>query len=118
MSKDMTITRVIEVSEEIWTPAERQEKGKFLSLDDQRGVLQLNLLQPLELSDGEPVEHLLVTAPNTKQIQAFQSTAGSEAQRELNFFGGCCQGIKPDDISNLHGYDFNRLARVVTNFIV
>lgn len=118
MSQEMTITRVIQVEEEIWTPTEREEKGKFFSLDDQRGVIQLDLLQPLELSDREAVDHLLVKAPNTKQIQAFQSTAGSEAQRELNFFGGCCQGIKPEDISNLHGYDFNRLTRLVTNFIL
>ena len=51
------IIRVIEVDEDIWapTPEERAEKGDFLSLDDQKGIIQLNLIAPLELTDQEPV---------------------------------------------------------------
>ena len=115
MSKD--ITRIIEADEEIYSPQDREEKGRFLSLEDQRGVIQLNLLEPLELSDKEPVNHLLVKAPRMRELQKFQSNSGSEAKREVEFFGGCCQGINPSDVENLHGYDWNRLSRLVANFI-
>ena len=115
MSKDTT--RVIEADEEIYSPADRDEKGRFLTLEEQRGVIQLNLLEPLELSDKEPVNHLLVKAPRMRELQKFQSNTGTDAKREIDFFGGCCVGIKPQDVENLHAADWNRLSRLVANFI-
>ena len=122
MSKDMNITRIIAVDEEMWTPLQKDEKGNFLSLDEQRGIIQLDLTVPLELSDREPVEHLQVKAPNTRQIQAFQAGNDNEPpataiKREIDFYGGCCVGIVPSDVENLHGRDWSRLSRLVTNFI-
>ncbi len=112
-----SISRVIEVEEEIWMPADKGERGDFLSLEDQRGRIQLDLTTPLTLSDQNPVESLTVRAPTMRQIQEFQGTRGSDAQRAEAFFGGCCVGIKPADIQNLHGRDWTRLTRLVTNFI-
>ena len=108
---------MIEVEEDIWLPADKAERGDFLSLEDQRGHIQLDLTAPLTLSDQASTEHLTVRAPNTRQIQEFQGTRGSDAQRAVAFFGGCCLGIKPTDIDNLHGRDWTRLTRLVTNFI-
>ena len=116
-TKDTTVSRVIEVGEEIWMPADKADRGDFLSLEDQRGNIQLDLTAPLTLSDQASAEHLLVRAPTTRQIQEFQGTRGTDAQRAIAFFGGCCVAIKPTDIENLHGRDWTRLTRVVTNFI-
>lgn len=112
------VTKVVGVDDEIWTPAEREEKGDFLSRADQMGEVQMDLTVPLERSDGEPVDHLLVRAPRTRQIQMFQSNRGNDIQREIEFFGGCCAGINPKDLENLHGRDWSRLGRLVSNFIV
>ena len=118
MANDTTVTRTIGVEDEIWTPTERGEKGPLLTLEEQRGVVEMELTVPLELSDAEPIESLKVRSPNMKQIQAFNGNAGSEAKREINFYGGCCVGIKPQDVENLHGRDWTRLTRLVTNFIL
>ena len=111
------VSRVITATEEIWMPADKADRGDFLSLEDQRGHIQLDLTAPLTLSDQASAEHLLVRAPTTRQIQEFQGTRGTDAQRAIAFFGGCCLAIKPTDIENLHGRDWTRLTRVVTNFI-
>ena len=114
------VVRVIKVDEGIWAPTREEiaEKGNFLSVDDQRGTIQLDLMDKLERTDGEPIDHLLVRSPRQNQIQAFQSQSGSEAKREAQFYGGCCVGLKPDDVVNLHGRDWNRLTRLVTSFLV
>ena len=111
------VTRVIEVQEEIWAPTDKEEKGEFLSLDDQRGHIQLDLTTPLQLSDQSDVNHLIVRPPTARMINEFQSNRGSDAQRSVAFFGGCCLGIKPADVDNMNGRDWNRLARLVTHFI-
>ena len=115
MSKD--ITRVIEIDEEIYSPTNSEEKGPFLTRDEQRGIIQLDLIEPLELSDQEPVKHLTVRAPRARDIKKYNSNAGSEEQRERHFFGSCVEGIMPTDLDNLHGADYNRLGKLITNFI-
>ena len=119
-TKDTTqnVSRVIEVGEEIWMPADRGDRGDFLSLEDQRGHIQLDLTAPLTLSDQASTEHLTVRAPTTRQVQEFSGTRGTDAQRAIAFFGGCCLAIKPADIENLHGRDWGRLTRLVTHFTV
>ena len=114
------VVRVIEVDEDIHAPTaeEIEKKGKFLSIEDQRGTIQLDLTDPLERSDGEAVDHLLVRAPRQKQVQAYQSGTENNPKQETQFYGGCCQGIKPDDVANLHSRDWTRLTRLVTSFIV
>lgn len=118
MSND--VVRIFDVEEEIWppTPEEREKKGNLLTVEEQRGTIQMDLTTPLELTDGEPVDHLLVRAPRQKQVQAFQSERGDPAKREVQFFGGCCLGIKPDDVENLHSRDWSRLGRLVSFFTV
>ena len=106
------ISRVIERDEEIWSLGEREEKGDLLSIDEQMGTIQLNLSKPLERSDNEPIDHLLVSAPTTKQLMAYSAAKGNEIKREINFIGACCQGIKPQDLENLHPRDYLRLQRL------
>ena len=115
--EDTGYVREIEVDEDIWTAAEKEDKGNFLSLEDQMGNVRLNLTKPLELRDQEPVDHLIVRAPTTKEIQTYRVSQQNNAKSELRFFGGCCVGIKAEDTENLHGRDWDRLCRLVTNFI-
>ena len=109
--------REIEADEEIWAKTESEDKGNFLSLEDQIGNVKLKLTIPLELRDQEPVDHLIVRAPTTKEIQTYRSSPANNAKSELRFFGGCCVGIKAEDTENLHGRDWDRLCRLVTNLL-
>ena len=108
--------REVEVDEEIWSAADSEEKGKFLTLEDQMGNVKLNLTTTLELRDQPGVDYLIVRAPTTKEIQTFRSSSQNDSRGELRFFGGCCLGIKATDVENLHARDWNRLCLLVTNF--
>ena len=110
------VVRVIEADEEIWSAAEREEKGDLLTVEEQMGTVQLNLSKPLERSDNEPIDNLLIFAPTTKQVLSYQAAKGNEVRREINFIGSCCQGINPQDLENLHPRDYLRLQRVVGHF--
>lgn len=114
--EEQSYVREIVVEEEIWTKAEREDEGNFLSIDDQMGNIKLNLTRPLELRDQEPTDYLIVRAPNTKEVQAFRAAQTGNAKSELRFFGGCCMGIKAEDVENLHSRDWDRLCRLVVNF--
>ena len=112
------MTRIIEADEDIWIKgAEGEDRGDFLTLEDQRGAIQLNLTEPLALSDQDAAPHLLVKAPRYRHIQKMQSDKGSIEQREIEFLGACCLGIKPKDLEDLHGRDGARLSRLTRNFI-
>ena len=121
--EDTGYGREIDVEEEIWTKAQNDEKGVFLSVEEQIGNIKLNLSRPLELRDQEPVDHLIVRAPTTKEVQNYRSVdpdkapASAVIKSELQFFGGCCVGIKAEDVENLHVRDWNRLCNLVTNFM-
>ena len=114
------VVRVIDADEDIWAPTseEIEKKGKLLSIEDQRGTIQLELTDTLDLTDGASVDHLLVRAPRQKQVQAYQSGAENNPKQETQFYGGCCLSIKPGDVANLHSRDWTRLTRIVTSFIV
>ena len=111
------VIRIIEVEEEIWSLGEREEKGDLLSIDEQMGTVQLDLAKPLERSDNEPTDHLLVSAPTTKQVMTYMGGKQGDLRKEFNFIGSCCQGINPKDIENLHPRDYLRLQRLCVFFI-
>ena len=75
------ITRVIENDEDIWGPADAAERGAMLSVDDQKGDVQMDLTAPLELSDGQSIESLIVHAPSTPMVRKFQSVPDDAAPR-------------------------------------
>lgn len=119
MANDTSFVREIEVDEEIYTKQERPEKAPFLSLEDQMGNIKLNLLVPIELSDQEPRDHLIVRAPTYKETRAYRNAKEGDDKAEVRFFGGCCVGVKTEDVGNMkHAKDADRLQKLVTNFIV
>ena len=122
MAEEKGVVRTIDADEEIWGPVQKEDKGNFLSVEDQMGHIQLDLTIPLELRDQEPVEYLTVRAPTTSELQQFRSVDQDKAppstiiKAETKFFGGCCVGIKAEDVQNLHARDWNRLCLLVVNF--
>ena len=119
MNTDKSVTRIIEADEDIWIKGtEGEDRGDFLTLEDQRGAIQLNLTEPLALSDQDAALHLLVKAPRTRDIQKMQSAQGNINQNEIEFLGACCLGIKPKDLEDMHGRDYARLSRLTRNFIL
>ena len=119
MNTDKSVTRIIEANEDIWVKGmEGEDRGDFLSLEDQRGVIQLELTEELKLSDQDPTPHLLVKAPRYRDIQKMQSEKGNLDQKEIEFLGACCVGIKPKDLEDMHGRDGARLSRLTRNFIL
>ena len=119
LNTDKTVTRIIEADEDIWVKGtDDEDRGDFLTLEDQRGVIQLDLTEALALSDQDPTPHLLVKAPRTRDIQKMQSERGNIDQKEIEFLGACCIGIKPKDLENMHGRDYARLSRLTRNFIL
>ena len=114
--EDQGYVREIYVTEDIWSPADKEDKGNFLSIEDQMGNVRLNLTRPLQLSDQPETDHLIVRAPTTKEVQKFRSSSQNDVRGELMFFGGCCVGIKATDVENLHARDWSRLCMLISNF--
>ena len=118
LNTDKSVTRIIEADEDIWIKgADGEDRGDFLTLEDQRGVIQLDLTEPLVLSDQDPTPHLLVKAPRYRHIQKMQAAKGNLDENEIEFLGACCIGIKPKDLGDMHGRDGARLSRLTRNFI-
>lgn len=111
------VIRVIEVDEEVWSAGEREEKGDLFSIEEQMGTVQLDLSKPLERSDNEPTDHLLISAPTTKQVMTYMGGKPGDVRKELNFIGSCCQGLNPKDLENLHPRDYLRLQRIAGHFL-
>lgn len=116
MAVDKSFVREIDVEEIIYTRAEQPDSPPFLSIQDQMGNVKLNLTRPLELRDQEPVDHLIVRSPNTKEVQAYRASGDNNPKAELRFFGGCVIGVKAEDMENLMARDWDRLCRLVLNF--
>ena len=118
------ITRTIENSEDVWGPSDVKDRGPLLSVDDQKGEIEMELTVPLQLTNIEnPIDSLTVRAPTTKEVRAFQAGGENQApsiidKKELELFGGCCIGIKPEDVENLHARDWSRLSKLVTSFLL
>ena len=83
------VIRVIEVDEDdVWScKSEREEKGDLFSIKEQMGTVQLDLSKSLERSDNEPTDHLLISAPTTKQVMTYMGGKPGDVRKELNFIG-------------------------------
>ena len=101
------VTKRIGAEDDIPTADEKQ----FLELEEQRGIVELELTEPVELSDkAEPADTVQIKAPSTKQINQADGDI-------LALLGACVLGINPKDIENLHGRDYMRLQRITSHFL-
>ena len=83
---------------------------KFLTLEEQRGAVEFELTEPMQVSDRtEPLTSIRVVAPSSKQID---DAAGNIGQ----LCGQSVQGIKPSDLK-LHGRDYIRLQTLIRHFL-
>lgn len=108
------VTKTIAADEDIWDPDDA-ERGQFLTLDEQRGVIELELTVPLKLSDrDETLTHLKVTYPSGPDIDAIARGSGNDNK----LVAKCVQGVNPKDLENLpHGRDNMRLKRLIRHFL-
>lgn len=112
MTNEMNVTRTIAAEDEIWEVEQNDEKGRFLSLDEQLGTIELELSRPLKLSDREEdLTNLQIKAPSADDIDKTQGNV-----RQL--IGKCTTGINPKDIGKLEGRDYLRLQKLIRHFLV
>lgn len=107
--------RTIYKDDEIWDPTEKDEndepRGKLLTIEEQMGVVELELSEPLKLSDREePVTSLQVKGPSAQDIK---TTKGTVAK----LIGRCVMGIVPRDLDNLNGRDYLRIQGLLRHFL-
>lgn len=104
-----TQIKVIGVEDEI--PDKDSKEGKsFLTLQERLKPIELELLQPMQVSDRtEPLTSLKIKAPSSKQIDETEGNLHGLCSK-------CVQGIKPKDL-DLHGYDYIRLQNLLRHFL-
>ena len=108
------VTKSIAAEDVIWDADDAviEEKGRFLSIEEQKGVVELELTMPLVVDYQEAdITHLNVKAPSMDDIS---KTNGNVRQ----LIGKCIVGVSPRDVVGLHGRDYVRLQSLIRHFLV
>ena len=111
-----TPIRTIGREETPWGKNEEDKKGKFFkSLEEQLGVIRMDLGEPVTVSDREEkVDYLLIKPPSEDQLKDMNAVEGMPRQAQDDYFKGCIINVPKN--TKLSGYDWVRLTKLVSNF--
>ena len=104
--------------------ASPQAEDSILTLEEQLGTVEIELNKPLDIGGGaeSAVDVLVVEAPDADRISLFEAfTNESDPEKksaaEKAFYGSCCINIPSAAVGPMHGKDWRRIQRLMTNFV-
>ena len=117
VENSLEVTRRVAADEEIWAPDEidpvtEEKMGRFLSIEEQIGVVVLELTKPTKVSDREElITEVEIVAPDGDAIDNAKGKVRS-------LIGKCVMGINPRDLGKLPGRDYLRIQNLIRHFLL